>query len=61
MIKSIEAKFGELKKSDEVQKALADARGVKFGHTSEYQNILKQVRQWEALLKATAERSGAEG
>ena len=57
MIKTIEAKFGDLKKNDEVQKALADAGGIKFIHTSEYQNILKQIKQWEAFVKATAERT----
>ena len=57
MIKSIDAKFGDLKKNDEVQKSLADAGGIKFAHTSEYQNILKQIKQWEAFVKSSAERT----
>jgi serine/threonine protein kinase len=56
MIRSIELKFGELKKDGEVQRALADAGGVKLAHTSEYQNIVKQIKQWEALVKSTTER-----
>jgi serine/threonine protein kinase len=56
MIKSIDAKFGELKKNDELQQALADAGGTKFAHASDYPNLVKQVKQWDAFLKAVDQR-----
>ena len=56
MIKSIDAKFGELRKNDEVQQVLADVGGTKFAHTSDYSNLVKQVRQWDAFLKAADQR-----
>jgi hypothetical protein len=56
MIKSIDAKLGELKKNEEAQQALANAGGTKFGHTSDYPNLVKQVKQWDAFLKAADQR-----
>ena len=57
MIKSTDAKLRDLKTNDQVKKALVDLKGLKLDHTSEYQIIRKQVNQWEAFVKSSAERT----
>ena len=55
MIKSTDAKLRDLKTNDQVKKALVDLKDLRLDHSSRYQNILKQIKQWEAFVKATAE------
>jgi hypothetical protein len=52
-IKSADAKFENLKKDDQVRKALDRIGTTKIDHMPGYENAPRQIKQWEAFLKST--------